>query len=85
MVRSRGKDFEEAVKELQKTFSVPKAPAPSQNRSKYPTNGEEQSSNDVDSTPKPPSGRSKSKSFQKNKVLKVLNSMKRKKNLNASF
>jgi hypothetical protein len=78
MVRSRGKDFEEAVKGLQKTFSVPQA---------SPQSSPPKSLSNLDPQPLP-TGKQNSKASSKNKVLQVLSSMKRRKsknNLNTSF
>lgn len=73
MMQSRGADFEAAIEGLQKTFSYPNTNA----RAEKAASIDESLQSKKSSINKPPTGRQKGKSSQKNKVIKALNSKKK--------
>jgi hypothetical protein len=68
MVQLKGIQYEEAIEELGKTFTMPKASVPT-NAPKGPHNN----------PPRPLDAQTRKQTKQKSKVMKVLNSMRKKK------
>lgn len=75
MVKSRGTNFEKAVEELRKTFSIPiEEPKP------FPPKGQKKETRGNRESPSVPNQHPMQKSKnQKNKVMKVLTSIRKKK------